>query len=137
LPSLLELAVEEPFSGLSEKRKGALISLDRDDLAKRIQRYLDPKLSFTTARAAKLGPVEPAGRFDPEAARARLHELVPKADAIAFLENPNNPTVEADTKDVQAAASVLGQQVHVLNAAPRLLWKEDRTVVGRGRHSRP
>jgi putative ABC transport system substrate-binding protein len=46
-----------------------------------------------------------------------LHELAPKADAIAFLANPNNPTVEADTTDVQAAASVLGQQIHVLNAS--------------------
>jgi putative tryptophan/tyrosine transport system substrate-binding protein len=46
-----------------------------------------------------------------------LHELVPKADAIAFLANPNNPIAEADAKEVQAAAGVLGQQIHVLNAS--------------------
>jgi putative ABC transport system substrate-binding protein len=46
-----------------------------------------------------------------------LHELVPKADAIAFLVNPNNPTAEADTKEAHAAAGVLGQQIHVLNAS--------------------
>jgi putative ABC transport system substrate-binding protein len=46
-----------------------------------------------------------------------LREIMPKADAIAFLANPNNPIAEADTKDVQAAASVLGQQIHVLQAS--------------------
>jgi putative ABC transport system substrate-binding protein len=46
-----------------------------------------------------------------------LHELVPKADAIAFLANPNNPIAEADTKEVHAAAGVLGQQIHVFNAS--------------------
>jgi putative ABC transport system substrate-binding protein len=46
-----------------------------------------------------------------------LRELVPKAEALAFLANPNNPTAEGDTKDVRAAASVLGQQIHVLHAS--------------------
>jgi putative ABC transport system substrate-binding protein len=46
-----------------------------------------------------------------------LRELMPKADAIAFLANPNNPNAETDTKDVQAAASVLGQQIYVFQAS--------------------
>jgi putative tryptophan/tyrosine transport system substrate-binding protein len=46
-----------------------------------------------------------------------LHELVPKADAIAFLANPDNPIAEADAKEVHAAAGVLGQQILVLNAS--------------------
>jgi putative ABC transport system substrate-binding protein len=46
-----------------------------------------------------------------------LHELVPKAEAFAFLANPNNPTVAADTKDVQTAAGTLGQQIRVLHAS--------------------
>jgi putative ABC transport system substrate-binding protein len=46
-----------------------------------------------------------------------LLELAPKAEALAFLANPNNPTAEGDTKDVRAAASVLGQQIHVLHAS--------------------
>jgi putative tryptophan/tyrosine transport system substrate-binding protein len=49
-----------------------------------------------------------------------LHELLPKADVIAFLANPSNPNAQADTKDVQRAADALGQEVHVLSAdSPR------------------
>jgi putative ABC transport system substrate-binding protein len=46
-----------------------------------------------------------------------LRELVPQADAIAFLVNPNNPNAEFDTKDVQAAAQALRLSVHILRAS--------------------
>jgi putative ABC transport system substrate-binding protein len=46
-----------------------------------------------------------------------MHELVPSAEAIAYLANPNNPNAESDTADVHAAARVLGLQVQVLNAS--------------------
>jgi putative ABC transport system substrate-binding protein len=46
-----------------------------------------------------------------------LHELVPKADRIAVLVNPANPTVaETTLREVQEAARVIGLQIHVLNA---------------------
>jgi len=45
-----------------------------------------------------------------------LHELIPKA-AVGMLVNPDNPNAEADTREVQEAASrLLGHQLLVLNA---------------------
>jgi putative ABC transport system substrate-binding protein len=47
-----------------------------------------------------------------------LHELVPKAEAIALLVNPTNPkNAEATTKDLQAAAGTRGLKLYVLDAA--------------------
>jgi putative ABC transport system substrate-binding protein len=46
-----------------------------------------------------------------------LHELVPTATIIAMLVNPNNPAVEAETREVKEAARSLGFQVDVLNAS--------------------
>jgi len=49
---------------------------------------------------------------------ALLHELVPGIATIGFLGNPNNPAVfELITKDVLAAASVIGVKVQTLKAA--------------------
>jgi putative tryptophan/tyrosine transport system substrate-binding protein len=45
-----------------------------------------------------------------------LHELVPSADEIAFLVNPNNPSAEIATKDMQSAAQTLRLQLYVLTA---------------------
>jgi putative tryptophan/tyrosine transport system substrate-binding protein len=44
-----------------------------------------------------------------------LRELVPGADVIAFLGNPQNPTTEAD--DVQVAAKTTGHKLHVVNSS--------------------
>jgi putative ABC transport system substrate-binding protein len=46
-----------------------------------------------------------------------LHEVVPKAAIIALLVNPNNPNVETQSRNLQAAALKLGLQLHVLNAS--------------------
>jgi putative ABC transport system substrate-binding protein len=46
-----------------------------------------------------------------------LHELVPKAVVIGLLVNPRNPNAETVLKGVQAAARMLGLQMHVVNAA--------------------
>jgi putative ABC transport system substrate-binding protein len=48
---------------------------------------------------------------------ALLHELVPSASTIGFLENPNNPLSELLTRDVLAAASVIGLKVQILKAS--------------------
>ena len=48
---------------------------------------------------------------------ALLHELVPSAAMVGFLENPNNPIFELQTKDVLAAAPVVGLKVQILKAS--------------------
>ena len=46
-----------------------------------------------------------------------LRELVPRATVIAFLINPTNPVTESDTKNFQAVAGSIGQQVRFLSAS--------------------
>ena len=45
-----------------------------------------------------------------------LHDLMPKADAIAFLVNPKNAATEDETNEMQTAASALGQKLLVVRA---------------------
>jgi putative tryptophan/tyrosine transport system substrate-binding protein len=47
---------------------------------------------------------------------ALLHDLVPSIATIGFLENPNNPIFELTTRDVLAAAPVVGLKVQILKA---------------------
>jgi putative tryptophan/tyrosine transport system substrate-binding protein len=46
-----------------------------------------------------------------------LRELIPTATVVALLVNPTTPAAEAIARDVQAAARLLGLQLHVLHAA--------------------
>jgi putative ABC transport system substrate-binding protein len=46
-----------------------------------------------------------------------LHELLPTADHVAFLVNPNYPVTTSDLEEMKAAASVMGLRVAVLNAS--------------------
>jgi ABC-type uncharacterized transport system substrate-binding protein len=47
-----------------------------------------------------------------------LHEIVPTATIMALLVNPTSPDLSvADTKDQEAAARILGLQLHVLHAS--------------------
>jgi putative tryptophan/tyrosine transport system substrate-binding protein len=48
-----------------------------------------------------------------------LHELVPRADVVAFLVNPNNAVAELDTSDVQAAANALRKKLIVVKAGTK------------------
>jgi len=47
---------------------------------------------------------------------ALLHDLVPGAATIDFLENPNSPIFELTTRDVLAAAPVIGVKVQISRA---------------------
>jgi putative ABC transport system substrate-binding protein len=48
---------------------------------------------------------------------ALLHELVPSTATIGFLENPNYPAFEVTTRDVLAAAPLIGLKVQILKAS--------------------
>jgi putative ABC transport system substrate-binding protein len=45
-----------------------------------------------------------------------LHELIPNAAMIGILVNPNLPDVGSQWKDLQEAARIIGQRVHVVHA---------------------
>jgi putative tryptophan/tyrosine transport system substrate-binding protein len=46
-----------------------------------------------------------------------LHELVPTAAVVGALINPTDPTVEIISRDLRAAARILGCQINVLHAS--------------------
>jgi putative ABC transport system substrate-binding protein len=46
-----------------------------------------------------------------------LHELVPASALIAMLVNPNNAHAKTQSREVQAAASAIHQQIVILNAS--------------------
>ena len=46
-----------------------------------------------------------------------LREIVPAAEVIALLVNPNGPQAGSTIRSVHAAARALGQQVHIVNAS--------------------
>src|SRR5262249_56881577 len=59
---------------------------------------------------ASMGKVLVAKRFE------LLRELVPKANVVAFLVNPNNAVAALDTSDAQAAAAALGHKLIIVRA---------------------
>ena len=62
-----------------------------------------------------------------------LRQFVPKATTIAHLVNPNIPNTEADRKEVQAAAQVVGQQLLALDvSSERQIEAAFATLVQRG-----
>jgi putative ABC transport system substrate-binding protein len=46
-----------------------------------------------------------------------LHELIPTATIMALLVNPTNPNAETLSRELQAAARILGPQLHILHAS--------------------
>jgi len=67
--SINELSRAADWSGVLEKRRGALMDHDADTLRERIRQYCDPSIGLAELRARSIGPVLDAARFD--AARAR------------------------------------------------------------------
>jgi putative ABC transport system substrate-binding protein len=87
-----------------------------------------PIVFFNGSDPIKLGLVASLGRpggnatgvtaFGSELASKRLdllHEMLPKAERIAFLVNPSNPNADSDIANVQAAARLIGVQILLIN----------------------
>ena len=62
-----------------------------------------------------------------------LRQLMPKAATIAILMNPDSPNIEAERRDVQAAAQAIGQQLVFLDGSTDLdIETAFATLVQRG-----
>jgi putative tryptophan/tyrosine transport system substrate-binding protein len=78
------------------------------------------QLDLVTNLSRPGGNVTGATQLNVEVAPKRLellHELIPTATVMALLVNPTSPAAEAQTREVQAAARILGLQLHVLHAS--------------------
>jgi hypothetical protein len=71
-PSLRELSERDDWSGVVEKRKGALMSHDLAPLQQQMALYCDPAIEMEQLVAQRTGPVNKAARFDPVTARTKL-----------------------------------------------------------------
>ena len=81
----------------------------------------DPvQVGLVASLARPGGNVTGAIQFGVEVTPKQLelaHELVPTATVIAVLVNPTNPNAEPVLRELQAAARILGVQLHVLHAS--------------------
>jgi hypothetical protein len=71
-PLVVELAEEEPISGLQEMRRGALMAHDLHALEDRMKTYFNAEVDWATFAADGTALSKKAGRFDPVSTRARL-----------------------------------------------------------------
>jgi putative ABC transport system substrate-binding protein len=62
-----------------------------------------------------------------------LHQAAPRATAIGFLVNPDNPNADPDTKDAQAAALALGLTLRVLTATSERDFEQVFATISRER----
>jgi N-6 DNA Methylase len=70
-PRAVELCAESPSNGLMEKRRGALIDIDRAALEVRMRAYFDKELDWNEYKRVHPALTEPQAGFQPEAARSR------------------------------------------------------------------
>jgi hypothetical protein len=71
-PFVVELAEEEPISGLQEMRRGALMAHAREPLEELMTQYFDTGVDWATFAAGGTSLAKKAGGFDPVSTRARL-----------------------------------------------------------------
>ncbi len=89
-PKLTELAAIAPINGLMEKRGGALIDVERDDLAIRMRQYYDASIDWQAFKLLGSSLVKDAARFDAKKARekALAAETYDAARIVRYLTRP-------------------------------------------------
>lgn len=70
-PRVIDLCAIAPSNGLMEKRGGALMGIDRNDLEKRMRAYFDPNLNWESYKLLGYGLTENQASFDPMPARKK------------------------------------------------------------------
>jgi hypothetical protein len=80
-PAVVELAEEEPISGLQEMRRGALMAHERETLQELMTRYFDTAVDWATFAADDPALGKKAGGFDPVSTRTRLQSAEAYDDA--------------------------------------------------------
>ena len=70
-PKMVDLCEVPPSNGLMEKRGGALIDIDRENLEARMRDYFDASLSWDEYKARQTVLTEDAAGFSPQKARAK------------------------------------------------------------------
>ncbi len=71
-PSLADLWRQPPINGLLEKRRNALIEIDRDALNDRMRAYFDPDVTWESLSSLGTGLTQDAARFPAKGTRARV-----------------------------------------------------------------
>ena len=70
-PRVIDFCAIAPSNGLMEKRGGALMGIDRNDLGKRMSAYFDPNLNWESYKLLGYGLTENQASFDPPSARKK------------------------------------------------------------------
>jgi hypothetical protein len=90
-PALVELASRQPFAGVSEDRRKALISIDPDPLSARLKMYFDKEVEWSDLQALGTGLTRDVPRFKAKKARAILLEAEKEFDEKRLLRYAMRP----------------------------------------------
>jgi len=80
-PRVIDFCSSSPISGLQEMRKGALMSIDRSDLGKRMKMYFDPEVEWNILKSLHTGLTEDGGRFNALSTRSKVQAVEKYVDA--------------------------------------------------------
>ena len=71
-PKLPDLGALAPINGLMEKRSGALIDIDRSELATRMQTYFDPRIGWEELKSVAPQLTKDAARYKAKETRTKV-----------------------------------------------------------------